>query len=121
TLLGLLDRAAQKLQTRKDLEPRIEAELCWMVGASYRSAGEAKKGIEYLERAVQLCTTLLGRDHADTLNAMNNLGTTYSAAGQNDKALPLLKEALQLAKDKLGPDHLYTAGTMNNLATAYRT
>ena len=44
TLLDLLNRAAEKLQARKDLDPRIEAELCWIVGVNYRGAGEASKG-----------------------------------------------------------------------------
>jgi serine/threonine protein kinase len=64
TLRELLDRAAQKLRARKDLDPRIEAELCWIIGVNYRGAGETRKAIEHLERAVRLRTDLLGRDHA---------------------------------------------------------
>jgi tetratricopeptide (TPR) repeat protein len=120
TLLDLLDRAAEKLRARKDLEPRIEAELCWIIGVNYRAAGEAKKGIEFLERAVQLRSKLFGRDHADTLNAMNSLGVAYLAAGQYASSLALLEEALKLKQARCGPGHRSTLGFMSNLAEGYQ-
>ena len=39
TVRQLLDRAAEKLRWRKDLDPRIEAELCWIIGVNYRARG----------------------------------------------------------------------------------
>ncbi len=119
TLLQLLDRAADKLRTRKDLDPRIEAELCWIVGINYRGAGEPKKAIEFLERAVQLRSQALGRDHADTLNAMNSLAVGYSADGKLELALQLHEKTLRDRKTKLGPEHPDTLTSMNNLALAY--
>ncbi len=120
TLRELLDRAAQKLRARKDLDPRIEAELCWIIGVNYRGAGEAQKGLEFLERAVQLRTKLLGRDQDDTLEAMNSLGLAYAVAGKHDQAVPLLEETLQRRKAGFGPNHPSTLTAMNNLAAAYR-
>ena len=121
TSLGqLLHRAAQKLRARKDLEPRIEAELCWIVGVSYRGAGEAAKGVPFLERTVALRKQVLGLDHEETLVAQNSLAVCYDAAGKQDLALPLLEETLKLMKAKLGPDHPHTLGCMNNLAGDYQ-
>jgi non-specific serine/threonine protein kinase/serine/threonine-protein kinase len=48
TLFDLLERAAGKLKARKDLDPLIEAELCWIVGVNYRGAGEAAKAVPFL-------------------------------------------------------------------------
>src|SRR5262249_44001650 len=45
TLRQLLDRAAAKLNQRNDLDPRIEAELRWMIGVNYRGFGEARLAI----------------------------------------------------------------------------
>jgi serine/threonine protein kinase len=108
TLGQLLDRAAEKLRARKDLDPRIEAELCWIIGVNYRSAGDAAKGVRFLERAVELRRRVLGPEHHDTLNAQNSLGVGYAAAGRLDKALPLYEETLARQKAKLGPDQPYT-------------
>jgi hypothetical protein len=74
TLLDLLNRAAAKLPERKDLDPRIEAELSWIIGVNYRGAGEADKGVPFLERAVALRRQLLGAEHEDTLIANEQLG-----------------------------------------------
>jgi serine/threonine protein kinase/tetratricopeptide (TPR) repeat protein len=120
TLEQLLDRAAAKLRARQDLDPRIEAELCWIVGVNYRGAGRFTKAIEFLERAVKLRTDLLGRDHPHTTDAMNSLGVAYSADGQYDRAVALLEETLKLQKTTLGPNYRNTLVTMGSLATAYR-
>jgi hypothetical protein len=120
TLHQLLDRAAEKLRARQDLDPRIEAELCWIVGVNYRGAGEAAKGVPFLERAVALRKQVLGVDHEKTLNAHNSLAVCYHAAGKLDLALPLFEETLKLMKVKLGPDHPDTLHSMNNLAYGYQ-
>jgi hypothetical protein len=119
TLRELLDRAAAKLRACNDLDPRTEAELCWIVGVNYRAVGEATKAIGFLERAVQLRSDLLGRDHAATLNAMDSLAVAYSAGGKWDLALPLSEESLKLHKAKLGPEHPDTLISSRNLALAY--
>jgi serine/threonine protein kinase len=118
-LRELLDRAAEKLRARKDLEPRIEAELCWIVGVNYRADGEAAKGVPFLERAVALRKQVLGLDHQETLNAQNSLAVCYDAAGKLDLALPLYEETLKLKKAKLGPEHPDTLIGMGNLAKGY--
>jgi eukaryotic-like serine/threonine-protein kinase len=120
TLGELLDRAADKLRAQKDLDPRIEAELCWIVGVSYHGSGETRKGIVFLERAVQLLSDLLGRDHHGTLNAMNSLAVSYGAVGKANRAVPLFEETLRLHQGKLGPDHPNTLMIMSNLASAYQ-
>jgi serine/threonine protein kinase len=120
TLLDLLHRGAAKLRERKDMDPRIDAELSWIIGVNYRGAGEAAKGVPFLERAVALRRQVLGAEHGDTLNAMNSLAVCYHAAGQLAQALPLMEETLRLMKAKLGADHPDTLVSMNNLATGYR-
>ncbi|HMP03089.1 MAG TPA: serine/threonine-protein kinase [Gemmatales bacterium] len=120
TLMTLLDRAAAKLKERQDLDPRIEAELCWIIGVNYRGAGEAAKGIPFLERAVELRKKVLGVDGAGTLHTMNSLAVCYIAAGKRDLALSLLEETFKRTRDKLGPDDLATLISMDNLAVGYQ-
>jgi len=120
TLRQLLDRAAGKLSRRRDLEPRTEAQLNWIVGINYRALGEARRAVPYLERCVALLRQVLGPDEESTLNAENSLGVAYQAAGQLDRAIPLFEETLRREKAQLGTDHPDIEGTMNNLATAYQ-
>jgi serine/threonine protein kinase/Tfp pilus assembly protein PilF len=120
TLRQLLDRAAEKLDRRPDLDPRTEAELRWMIGVNYRALGEAGLAAPFLERSVVLRKELFGPDHRDTLRAQNSLAVCYQAAGKLDLALPLFEETLALQKAALGADDKSTLSTMNNLATGYQ-
>jgi tetratricopeptide (TPR) repeat protein len=120
TLRQLLDRAASKLSQRRDLDPRTEAQLNWIVGINYRALGEARRAVPYLERCVALLGKALGPDEESTLNAQNSLGVAYQAAGQLDRAIPMLEDTMRREKAQIGTDHPDIMGTMNNLATAYQ-
>jgi serine/threonine protein kinase len=119
TLRQLLDRAAAKLNQRNDLEPRIEAELRWVIGVSYRGLGEAGLAIPFLERCVTLRKELFGPEHEATLSAQNSLAEGYRAAGKPDLALPLHQETLKLRQATLGARHPNTLMSMNHVAAAY--
>jgi tetratricopeptide (TPR) repeat protein len=119
TLRQLLDRAAEKLSQRRDLDPRTEAELNWIVGVNYRGVGEAARAVPYLERCLALRRQVLGRDEKSTLNAQNSLAVAYNAAGKLDAALRLHEETLRQRKARLGPDHPDTLRSMDNLAASY--
>jgi hypothetical protein len=120
TLRELLDRAAEKLKDRKDLATRTEAELCWMIGVSYRGVGEFARAIPFLERSVELHRRASGPEAEATLSAQNSLAVVYNAAGQHGRAVSLHEETLKLTKAKRGPDHPLTLLSMNNLAGAYQ-
>ncbi len=120
TLRELLDRAAEKLKVRKNLAPRTEAELNWIIGVSYRALGEYLRAIPFLERSVELHRQAFGPEAQATLNAQNSLGLAYRVAGQYERALPLFEETIKLVKVNLGPDHPNTLTIMNHLARAYQ-
>jgi serine/threonine protein kinase len=120
TLRDLLDRAAEKLKDRKDLAPRTEAELCWIIGVSYRGVGEYDRATSYLVRSVELYRQAIGPEEDATLNAQNSLAVAYGVAGQDDRSIGLFEETLKLQKAKLGPDHPATLLSMSNLAAAYQ-
>src|SRR5262249_25600502 len=104
TLRQLLDRAAAKLERRTDLDPRIEAELRWMIGVNYRALGEAGRGIPLLERCVALRQKVLGSDHKDTLFAQNSLAVVYLAAGKLPQAIALFEQVRDAQVQQLGAD-----------------
>ncbi len=120
TVRQLLDRAAGKLSQRRDLDPRIAAELNWIVGVSYRATGEAKRALPYLERCVALRQAALGPDAELTLIAQNSLAVAYHAAGDLQKAIPIYEQTLARNKVLLGPNHRHTLSGTSNLARAYQ-
>ncbi len=121
TLEQLLDRAAVKLNQRKDLDPRIEAELRWIIGVNYRGQGRAELAVPFLERCVALRKDYLGVDHPDTLDAQNSLAVAYFAAGQFAEAIALFEGVCDARAKQLGADHPRTFITLHNLAAAYQT
>jgi eukaryotic-like serine/threonine-protein kinase len=120
TLRELLDRAAEKLEIRKDLAPLIEARLRSVIGESYRHNGDGHKAVLFLEKAFELRRSQLGPDNLDTLKSMNQLASGYQTAGQLEKALPLFERSMELIKAKLGSEHIDTMTSMNNLAGGYQ-
>jgi serine/threonine protein kinase/tetratricopeptide (TPR) repeat protein len=121
TLEQLLDRAAAKLNQRRDLDPRIEAELRWMIGVNYRGQGKAALAVPFLERCVTLRQDVLGNDHPDTLKARNSLAVAYRVAGRVPEAIALLEQVRDARARTLGADHLDTISAQHNLAVAYQS
>ncbi len=120
TLRDLVDRAAKKLEERKDLDPLIEASLCGMVGYIYSDLSEQKSAIRFLERSFQLRSRHLGHDHPMSLESMNALAVACHGALLLGKALPLYTTALHRSTSVLGADHQLTLRVKGNLAVAYQ-
>jgi eukaryotic-like serine/threonine-protein kinase len=121
TLFQLLERAAEKLILRSDLDPLIEAELCFIVGENFRIVGAYDRALTFLERTVEIRRKFLGPADEKTLEARNSLAVTYNSAGQLAQAFSLFEETLQSIKAKLCPDHPFRLTSMNNLAVGYWT
>ena len=119
SLRQLLDRAADKLDARSDLDPPTEARLRWIIGVSYRATGNASRAVQFLESAAELYTEHHGCESPDTLNAMNSLATAYAAAGRYVEAEQLQNRTLEIRQRVLGAEHPSTLITMQNLAVQY--
>ncbi len=63
---------------------------------------------------------LLGEDHDDYAQSMNNLATMYQAMGEYAKAEPLLRCAEEISRSVLGEHHPDYASSLNNLASLYQ-
>ena len=60
---------------------------------------------------------MLGPDHPDTLDSMNNLAMLLKDQGKLEEAEPLFQQCLAGRKKVLGPDHPDTLITMYNFAS----
>jgi tetratricopeptide (TPR) repeat protein len=72
-------------------------------------------------RALEALERLLGREHPNTLTAVNNLAGLLWDMGDYDAAEPLLRSALASCERVLGIEHPDTLGSVNNLAELLRT
>lgn len=119
TLRELLDRAAFKLDARTGLDPRIEAELRWMIGENYLGMSEYQHAIEFLGTALELHLVAYGVDAEETLIAQHSLAEAYDEDGQFDKAILYYERTLDSRKHLLGERHVDTLESMAGLARMY--
>ncbi|KAI1315580.1 hypothetical protein F5Y16DRAFT_393330 [Xylariaceae sp. FL0255] len=57
--------------------------------------------------------TVLGPDHPDTLNSMNNLALTWKSQGRTADAIRLMEDCSHLCIRVLGPDHPHTLSSLS--------
>jgi Flp pilus assembly protein TadD len=122
-----------------EVEP-AEEQLA-MADARYKAAGEAGRAqhVIVLEQRAGLClmqgrlseaerrydtilrfqATMLGDQHPNLAQTLNNLGGTYLAQGNASKAQGAYAQALQLQTAALGPDAPAIATTATNLGVMY--
>ncbi len=82
--------------------------------------GRYQEGIVLAEKSYKLSIHHWGKNHRNTLAAMNNLAELYRVQGEYSKAETLSVETLQLKKQILGENHPDTLATMSNLALLYQ-
>ncbi|KAI0437652.1 hypothetical protein F4803DRAFT_565895 [Xylaria telfairii] len=70
-------------------------------------------GVQVLERR----KTILGPDHPDTLNSMNNLACTWKEQGRIDDAIRLMENCVEARLRVLGQDHPNTVASLDWLNT----
>jgi len=87
--------------------------------ATGSSLGEYARAETLLQEALRIQQKVLGPEHPDTANTLNNLGLLYQAMRAYAKAEPPTQEALQIEEKVFGPAHPATATSLNNLALLY--
>lgn len=115
-----LRRAAQHVGNRFKDQPLVEAGVRAAIGDAYEGLGEPEHAIPQYERAVELLRSARGRDHLETVEAMDSLAQAYQEAGRIAEALPLFEDGLRVVRTRLGVQHEMTLVAMNNLASAFR-
>lgn len=120
SLSDLLERAAQKLDGRTDLPPRIEARLRLIIGTSYRRLGNYTAAVTSLRRSLELNEALYGADHQQSLLTAFNLAEALNGNGQYADAEILLQDGIERSQRILGDEDPETLRWQEQLATNYR-
>jgi tetratricopeptide (TPR) repeat protein len=84
------------------------------------SQGQWKKAEELQIQAVEGRKMVLGLEHPDTLNSINNLASTYWNQGRWKEAEELEVQVTETRKRVLGLEHPNTLTSINNLALTYQ-
>ncbi len=112
--------AAAHHSQRLDVESERRWALLNEAGVYVRSQGQSQLALELHEQALAGRQRILGDNHPDTLNSMNNLAATRRALGDLHGARELHEQTLASRRRMLGPDHPDTLNSMNNLAATRR-
>lgn len=105
-------------QTRED---EGAARLCTELGQHLWQIGDYDGAQPYYEKALQIREELLGKEHLDTAQSLNNLGYLLYSQGKLAEARPLIEEALSIRERLLGEEHIDITDSLNYLGQWYYT
>ena len=117
-----LDALAAALIEAPPAEAAEEASRIFEGLAAYRhyALGAYARARPLYERALAIREKLLGPDHPQTAETLNNLALLLRDEGDHAAARPLLERALAINESTFGPEHGATATSLNNLALLLR-
>jgi tetratricopeptide (TPR) repeat protein len=93
--------------------------LLLQAGLYFYQRGQYRETEPLWNSALAMCERVLGPEHPDTLNMINNLAALYWSQGKYEQAEPLIQRALEASERVLGPEHPDTLYIVNNLALLY--
>lgn len=96
------------------------------VGGSYNKAaddasaeGLYREAESLYARARVIRAEVLGEEHPDVADSLNNLAVLYAVQGLYGKAEPLYERALEIWQKAFGESHIRVAYALDNLASLY--
>ena len=89
------------------------------LGIAFDEKGEHEEAKVYYLAALEGRRRVLGEDHKDTLDTVNNLGVLSYDMGDYEGALAYYEEALKGEEKILGRAHPARIGTLMNMAIVY--
>ena len=95
-------------------------ELNQQVDRLYKE-GKYSTAIPLAERVLLIREKVLGKEHPDVAQSLNNLALLYRTQGNYQKAEPLYQRSLLIWEKVLGKEHPNVAASLNNLAALYYT
>jgi tetratricopeptide (TPR) repeat protein/transcriptional regulator with XRE-family HTH domain len=119
TLCDRLLSHVQAVDLLAGADPPEPAALGWLldrVGGYLDGRAEFARARPLLERALSIREAVLGPDHPDTAETLDDLAGLLTHIGDLDGARPRYDRALDIRERTVGPDHPETATSLNNVA-----
>jgi serine/threonine protein kinase len=117
TVAELLRRAVEKLDNNLSAHPARRAKLQWTIALTYYSLGLQREAVPLAEKIVEYRRAALGREHSETLLAMNLRALCYHHSGRSPKAVELQEEVIALFEKTRPPEDRLALMAKGNLAT----
>jgi tetratricopeptide (TPR) repeat protein len=89
-------------------------------GAYLRCRGDYGSAKDAYQRSLAICEEVLGPEHVDTAEYLNDLAGLLRERGELASARPLHERALAIRERMLGPDDSATSNSLNNLGMLLR-
>jgi tetratricopeptide (TPR) repeat protein len=112
--------AAAEHAQRLDVEPEAWPWLLHKSAVYLSSRGQYRQALPHHKRALTGRRRLLGDEHPDTLESMNDMAETLRELGELQSALKLHEQALAGHRRVLGDNHPRALYSMNNVAETLR-
>ena len=90
------------------------------VGQYLQERGLYSEAESLLQQALTIRKRVLGSNHPDVAQSLNDLAWLYNAQGKYVQAEPFFLHALAIRVQVLGPNHPDVTQSLHNLATLYR-
>jgi tetratricopeptide (TPR) repeat protein len=119
TVKEALDRAAERIGTRFQDQPLVEAAIRTTIGVAYHNLYEFEPAALHLERALALRSLHLGSENPETLESVSRIAWTYQWLGRHQQGIDLRRQLADYYMSHLGPEHRTTLAATLTLAEAY--
>ena len=116
TLVTTREHGVGGTGARIDLECLVPEEALALLACHRKPAGDDERAAARFTRERAGLERLLGPDHPDTLQSMNNLALTLHNLGELAAAAELMAAALAGCRQVLGEEHPHTRISAKNLA-----
>ncbi len=113
---NVFQRTLTAIDERFSAQPLVKARLLQTAATTLRELGLLDASQRPQEEALTIRTRDLGREHADTLESMNENGHLLLARSHHEAALACYREALETCRRVKGDEHVDTLGLINNVA-----
>jgi tetratricopeptide (TPR) repeat protein len=100
-------------------ESEEAARLLDLAGYYLNDRARFSEAERLFQRALAIRERVLGPDHPDVAESLNNLAALYYHQGKYTEAGPLSHRALAITEKARGPEHPHVAIRLNNLAALY--
>jgi tetratricopeptide (TPR) repeat protein/predicted Ser/Thr protein kinase len=115
----LWGRLARGLVRRRGERPEEVARLEAGLASLELAQGRPEPGLAGYDRALEFYEAAFGRNHIESIIALNNRGSALHALGRSDELQRNLEDVTARARELLGSHHPILATMLSNLANTY--
>ncbi len=115
----ILGKGAREIDEALADQPEVRARLMRTIGNVYTNLGLYEDAEPLLVKALETSRRVLGKEHADSLAAINGLANLYWYQNRFAEAEPLYTELVETRRRVLGRDHPATLRAQYDLASLY--